>query len=187
MQQQYVYLNTTKNLEETERAVKELGMEVIFKSGYAQIDVDDLTNEERNAWIDSLETEVDRVLESVPVLSKTLEDLAQKGKKHANEICSLLKQYRENSSKELLDKIKMLNTIASSELKNAWQFTPTPYQMLQYITYPSFRVTSSVSVSCLIAKKGENVVRYIGILENKDPILTIMGPEASSIKEALQD
>ncbi len=187
MQQNYVCLHTFKNINEIENTVKHLGMEIVFKSSYAQIDVDDLTNEEGNAWIDSLETEVERVLESVPVLSKTLEDLAQKGKQHANEIRSLLKQYRENSSKELLDKIKMLNRIASGELKNAWQFTHTPYRMLEYITYPTVHVTSSVSVSCLIAKKGENVVRYINILENKDPILTIMGPEASGIKEAIQD
>jgi len=186
MQQQYICLNTSKNIDEIEKTVKQLGMEVILKSKYASIDVHDLTNEERSAWVDSLEMELDRILESLPRFSKTLEYVAKSGKKYADEIRALLKQYSENPRKELLDKINMLNTIAFEELKDHRGLSPEASTMMRYIAYPTIGVSSSVSVSCMIAKKGESVVRYISILHNNDPIVTIMGPDAQTLKQALE-
>lgn len=189
MQQNYVCLHTLKNLEEIEKSVKQLGMEVIFKSSYASVDAEELSEEERIAWIDGLEQRLARNLEYTSVFSKTLEDLAHTGKKHASEIYSLLKQYRENPSKKILDSIKMLDMIADSHFKYQRDvgLTASPYSMLELIASPGIYAGTSVNVSCLIARKGENIVKYISIRDNNDPILTIMGPEASSIKEMFQD
>ncbi len=186
MQQQYVYLNTTKNLEEIERVIKELGMEVIFKCKHAYVDLEGLTKEEKNAWIGGIEESVNRNLESGAIFSKTLEDLAQTGRKYASEAHALLRRYRENPSKEIFDSLFSMYLIASRHAKNYDLLHPSLTSMLELIANPGVPIPSSVSVSCLIARRGENVVRYIGIRDNKDPIVTIMGPDAEILKVSLE-
>ena len=40
--------------------------------------------------------------------------------------------------------------------------------------------------SCLIARKGDDLLRYLFILDSKDRIVTIRGPDAEGLKESLK-
>ncbi len=186
MQQDYVCLQTLKDLDEIEKSVKKLGMEVIFKCKRAYVNPEDLTKEEKNPWIGGIEESVNRNLENGAMFSKTLEDLAQTGRRHASEVLAILNRYKENPSKEILDSLFSMYLIASRHAKNYDLLHPSLTSMLELIANPGVPIPSSVSVSCLIAKKGENVVRYIGILDNKDPIVTIMGPDAEVLNVSLE-
>ena len=185
MQQNYVCLITSKNINDVEKTIKQLGMEVIFKTSNCYIDAGDFNEEERNAWLDGLEERLARNLEVGATFSKSLEDLAQAGRKHVSKIYSLLKQYRENPSKEILYLINMHEDrfiYCSRDIG----LTASPTSMLEFIAAPGIYPGTSVNVSCLIARKGENVVRYISIRENNDPLITIIGPHAEIIKVQME-
>jgi hypothetical protein len=156
-------------------------MEVVFKTSNCYIDAGDFNKEERNAWLDGLEERLARNLEVGATFSKSLDDLAQAGRKHASRIYSLLKQYRENPSKEILYLINIHEDRFIYRSRDIGLMA-SPTSMLEFIAAPGIYAGTSVNVSCLIAREGENVVRYISIWENNDPIITIIGPHAEIIK-----
>jgi len=49
-------LNTSKNLAEIEKIVKDLGMHIILKVGMAYLDFKELSKEETATWVNSLDT-----------------------------------------------------------------------------------------------------------------------------------
>ena len=63
-------------------------------------------------------------------------------------------------------------------------------QETQHLSYSSryrlrdIRLDDRIRCSCIIARKGDDIVRYLEF--QKDPIVTITGPKAANLKSSLE-
>ncbi len=196
MSQQCVHLHTTRELDATERILKMQGMEIIVQSNNAKLRFSDLTDEEKKSYMLEVEKELKEHLESN---EKTLKKFGMFMKDY-----SMFKK----SIFASLDLIKNSNVIRTTKAYEKYSSNITSlahsfmdcYNGMYQISHPlglvptSWRRTQNSSVaigtigtircSLLVAKKGDNTVRYLSF--KRDPILTITGPDAKNLKSTLQ-
>ena len=178
MSQQCVYFHTEKTLKETEEILKQQGMEIILKTDSLRLNFSDMTEEEQLSYLKTLVADLEHTCDRLELQEKELEIVARQG-------ISFSKEFR-----EICNKIK--NSRATDTIKR-FQHLQEEYLKIRrlVITVPDLRNTRSelvfnerVRCSCLIAKMGTDVIRYLAF-EN-DPIITINGPKANELKSTLE-
>ncbi len=175
-------MNTSKNLNRAEKIVKNLRMEVILKLDGVTLALEDLSKEEKAAWIDSLESHMSSALDLCQTREKAFREAVGRSKRYAEEIRELIKCYKHNPDFDILGAITKLN-------KKEYKRGTSLYEELRaaeirLIGLPPLHVSGPTNCSLLIAKRGENVLRYVSILDSNDPVVTITGPNAKSLLEA---
>ncbi len=123
-----------------------------------------------------------RALDLYHMREKAFRDVASRSKRYAEETRELIKCYKHNPNFDILGAITRLNEKQYEQGRDLHQkFRAAEYGLMGT---PMLRVSGHANCSILIAKLGENVLRYVSILENNDPVVTVMGPEAKSLLEA---
>ena len=177
MQQKLVYLHTDKDLKETEEILKKQGMEIIFKTDYLTMDLLDMTEEEQVSYLKTLDEDLEDSAAHLEIQEKEIDLFARKE--------SLSKRYREllNSynNSNYTDKIKLFPRLREEYYK---------IQKRGHILYDishrarELRLDRRITCSCLIAKMGTDVIRYLAF--EKDPVITISGPRCNELKATLE-
>lgn len=106
-------------------------------------------------------------------------------RRYAEEVTEIIKSYKDDPSTDIVHAITTLSSKRSEEILNHYRETRLPIRIRDILYLPTLHIQDRVYGSCLIAKKDENLLRYLSILEVKDPTITISGPDASYIKESL--
>ena len=185
MQQQCVYFHTEKEPKETENILKKEKMQIIFKTNQVEMRLQDLTEEEKNGW---QKFEVERIIDTI----KSLEEYDRKRQEHfeklksaKNEMIKFIQSCKNDVAKAKVNKAIREKLMESLEHAGSREMYITESILMDDI--PTFSRNNRIICSCIIAKQGENFVRYLQFLENQDPVLTITGPNADSIKSTLEE
>jgi len=197
MSQQCVHLHTTRELDATERILKMQGMEIIVQSNHANLRFSDLTDEEKKSYMLEVEKELKEQLEFNEKTLKRFGMLMKDYSKFKKSIFASLDLIKNSNGK--IRTTKAYDKYSSNIMSLGNSFMDCFHGMTQ-IAFPlglipiSWRRTQNSSVaigtfgtircSLLVAKKGDNTVRYLSF--KRDPILTITGPEAKNLKSTLQ-
>jgi len=195
MSQQCVHFHTNKELNTAEDILKMEGMEIIIQSNNATLLFSDLTDEEKKSYMIEVEKELKEHFQFSEKILKEFGMLLKDYRKFEKSTFESLKLMKNNPGKIL--RSKMYDKY-SSNMTSLWTaLSDCSYRMrhladpLGYgIGVPRRRSEhNSVSIgriecSLLVAKKGDNTVRYLSFM--RDPILTITGPNASKLKSTLE-
>jgi len=193
MSQQCVHLHTKKELNATEDILKNEGMEIIVQSNDATLPFSDLTEEEKKSYMLEVEKDLkeqfklnEKALKKFGMLMKDYSSLKNAIEslnlmKNSDDVLRTIKAYDEYSQKmyglshSLLFSSDRMQDISESVGLNLRASRRTPNSQV------SIR---SIRCSLLIAKKGDNIIRYLSF--KSDPILTITGSKANSLKSSLE-
>jgi len=197
MSQQCVHLHTTRELDATERILKMQGMEIIVQSNHANLRFSDLTDEEKKSYMLEVEKELKEQLEFNEKTLKGFGMLMKDYSKFKKSIFASLDLIKNSNGK--IRTTKAYEKYSSNIMSLGNSFMDC-FHGMNRIAFPldlvpiSWRRTQNSSVvngtigtircSLLVAKKGDNTVRYLSF--KRDPILTITGPEAKNIKLILR-
>jgi len=182
MEQQCVYFHTEKEFSTANTILETDGVEILFAAESVEIPIRNLTAEEKDAWYDSL---INEMVESLPGLERSIKSLEiqisvmQEQKNDLSEIQRALHKDKDNRNaiKTLL--ASMRKSTRTNLMRGRRRFRPFDFSMRDLFS-------DTVECSCIIAKKNENIIRYIEFLANKDPIVTISGPNAMDLKPGLE-
>lgn len=182
MQQKYVYLHTRKNLKQTEKILENSGMEIIFKSDDIALSLNELSVTETIAWFEECNKVIQRTLKRVDSYKNELVTFKKNIESAGKNISELVKLYHNDPNGYKTNEKYELCLKKMRKASNNYSYRTA----IGFALRRTLRITTPISCSCLIAKKGSNVVRYLEFHENKDPILTITGPKATYLKTSLE-
>jgi len=180
MEQQCVYFHTEKEFSIANEILETDGVEILFTAKSAEIPMSSLTVEEKDAWNDSL---LENIV-SVPEFGRRIKSLEigiSYMQEERNLLLELQKQFHKDPhDKTALQALKRSLMRSSGRDRNRNRFPSSELFDMNEM------VQDTVKCSCIIGKKDGNMIRYIEFLENKDPIVTISGPNALELKPRLE-
>jgi len=194
MSQQCVHLHTAKELDATEEILKNEGMEIIVQVPTVYLSFDELTEEEKKSYL--LEIEKD-LIQQFTANEAILEEFRNQMKSYDSFKKSIFESLK--TMKKSPTQIRNSNTYAkySDRLRNIGYIFHNCHASMEDVAdplgsslrssgRPSTGGVSSGPIRCslLIAKKGDNIVRYLSFMT--DPVLTITGPDAKNMKTTLE-
>jgi len=179
MQQKLAYLHTTKDLAETETILKNEGMQIVFQSDDAEIKFSDMTEGEKISWLKSMQEDLEGQISDMKLNREAYEIGKNFIEKKFADVLNLVKDDNYSNVDEKYKKIvNGMREIDQHYYKMGdWRNCVT-------IDHDLIR-QSKLRCSCLIAKTGTDVVRYLSFLN--DPILSITGPNATNLKLSLKE
>jgi len=194
MSQQCVHLHTEKELDATKEILEKQGMEIILKSHTAYLPFDELTEEEKKSYM--LEVEKD-LIQQFKINERILNEFRKRMKFYDSLKKSIFESLKlmKNSPTQIRT-IKAYDEYSSSLRELGYIFHNCSQSMedladplgssLRSSGRPSTGGVSGGSIRCslLVAKKGDNLVRYLSF--KTDPILTITGKDAKNLKSTLE-
>jgi len=184
MQQQCVYFHTEKEPKETEKILKKEKMQIMFKSEQVILRLQDLTDEEKDSWEKYQLEQINSFIERIDILEHTSQENLKKVKSANKELFKFIHSCKNDVGKINVNKAieERLNQI----LKNISYEDMYMAERNLMVEIP-YLFENKISCSCIIAKQGENFVRYLQFIAYQDPVLTITGPNADSIKSTLEE
>jgi len=178
MQQQLVYLHTEKNLYETEEILKQQGMEIILKTNSMSIYFSDMTDEEQISFLKTLEEDLEVTVEMLDIQDRHIEILARHGNSFSKDYREILKSLKFSKNEDAIKQFQVIK----KKLRKSQRLAESFSDLRNRVRF--LGLTDSVSCSCLIAKNGTDIIRYLSF--EQDPVLTITGPNATNLKSSLE-
>jgi len=180
MQQQCVSLHTNKDLKETEQIFEKEEMEILLKTNEMFIYFSDMTDEEKNSWIKLMREDLDNAVDDIEIFHRKIDRFNKK--KHTSP----------EDFRKMLDSLNKSNTFVLDEahqnlIRELVAFEHESRHISFFANYRTRdveRFGDGIRCSCIIARKGAEVVRYLSFL--KDPIVTFTGPNANKLKSTLE-
>jgi len=180
-----VIFHTLKSFQRTEQILREANMEIIFKSKRAEVPLDEMSDEERESWLvfqqkrlvmnsSNLKQSINSGKETLAFLSDSFEIIEKIQKMSQNE-----PDYRQ------IEEMIQACIKKHSHLRSYFGYN----RMVDLLEYklPSMLNSAEITCTTIIAKKGENWLRYLRALKNEDPIVTISGSDAEQIRTLFED
>ena len=178
MLQKSVSFHTSKSFPQSLEILKKARLEILFHAEGIHFDFMELTVEEQISWLQTREKFLRRSDEFLKKHSGNFENLFDSLKDLRKQTKELIKLYRSRPlNYQTSEKYEQFNK-ARQQLMKKYDYEPL-YDLLSH----HFRDGLSVYCSCIIAKKGNNLVRYLSF--KRDPIITIQGPESRAMKAIL--
>ena len=180
MQQQCVYLHTFKNINEAEKIMKENGMTIILKQKSTYIEVNEMNEEEKRSYLETIKDEFVETLEEIgkaEINGELYFKQLQMMKSTIFEILDLFDKTPNNQQVNEKFEILLVGMGKVNEIIEA-------FDKIRNLRYSLIRVGHRPSCSIIIAKKGEEIIRYLEF--EKDPVITITGPNATNLKSSLE-
>jgi len=187
MEQQLVYLHTTKDLDQTEEILKANGMEIMFKADNFYLELSQMNEEEKLSWIDSIKGDLRTGLEfltDTAINSEILMEQNNSLKKNIKEILNILETEPKNEI--IASKYEQLLPLVDLYNKKLIIFdrNTQSYRRNHSLALSAIPLENKARCSCLIARRGGDVIKYLSFEE--DPIISFSGPNASSLKSSLE-
>ena len=179
MEQKLVYLHTDKNLKETEEILKKQGMEIILKTDSMRLHFSDMTEEEQLSYLKIIEKDLDNTSDRLEIQDKERKILDRTGNSFSKEFREIINSLKNSRN---IDTIKRFQQLQAEYTKV--RVLENTISQLSYRSRDQLDLNESVRCSCLIAKMGTDVIRYLAF--ESDPVLTINGPNATSLKSTLE-
>jgi len=185
MKQECVYFHTDKGLIATEKEFREQGMEIVFRSSNTELKRNDLAEEEKNAWDKFTHEENKESIQALNKYDKSIGEFIDALKILRSGTKTTLELYHRGENLQKLKKSvnKLTHPDAEGNAMSAYHLVGGMEASLQNLV----SINNDVNCACIIAKKGNTIVRYIKFLKNKDPVITITGTNASRLKTTLKE
>ena len=179
MSQQSVCFHTEKNLCEAEEILAKEKIEIIVRSSTMYLNFSQLTPEEQNGWIKSVDEDLEDAVDEVTRYYNKLERFYKKTKSFPLQIREMMNELRKSENLPITDRHKHL-------IQKLMDFSRETQHLSYYSRYRlrDIRLDDRIRCSCIIARKGNDIVRYLEF--QKDPIVTITGPKAANLKSSLE-
>ncbi len=182
MQQKCLQFHTSKSFPQTLKILEKEKLEIIFQSTRCRIDFTELTVEEQISWIEEREKYMKRCDELLKKNRGKYESYFEGIISFRAQTKELLKLHKHSpSSYKTSEKYEQFIK-KGKKLRESFDFM----RLFVYLSDFSDQIPlrTEVTCSCIIAKKGTNLVRYLSF--ERDPIVTIIGSKASSLKSTLE-
>jgi len=180
MKQECVYFHTEKDLKQTEEILAKEKMEIIFRSDDTYLSIHDLNAEEKIAYFEATIPQTkcgnDKLQHAIQLFNK----VEKRSMEFVKDIEELIKTMKENPNSFKTN--LMFNDIlkTSDKLRNK----NDQVDGFSFYRYAYNLPTGVIRCKCIIAKTNNNIVRYLEFLD--DPIISITGAKASSLKSSLE-
>jgi len=185
VQQQCVYFHTEKEPKETEIILKKEKMQILFKTERVLLRVQDLTDEEKDSWQKFQLEQINSFIKNIEIFEDKTQESFEKVKSANKKLFKFVDSCKNDVGN--LNINKAIGMRFNQILKNiSYEGLDRAERHLLY-DVPYNLENNKIICSCIIAKQGENFVRYLKFIENQDPVLTITGPNADSIKSTLEE
>jgi len=178
MEQKLVYLHTSKQLSETEEILKNQGMQILFKSEDAEIKFSDMTEEEKSSWLKSMEADIQRQIVDLAVYRTAHNKYKKIIEKKFEEILKLVRNGGIYNVDEKFGKL-----VEDMQTIDQYFYGMKDWRDCVVIDHHTYS-QAKIRCSCLIAKQGTSLVRYLSYLN--DPILSFIGSNANNLKLSLE-
>ncbi len=180
MQQQCVSLHTDKGLKEAEQIFQKEEMEILLNTNMMYMRFADMTSEEQNSWIKLMRADLENAIDDMEIFNRRIERY-NKEEQLSPEVFRKMFDSLGKSRDSFLDKahinlIKQLIEFEDRSRKISYFANITSQDGEGFV--------GGIRCSCIIARKGTDVVRYLSFL--KDPVVTFTGPNASKLKSTLE-
>jgi len=185
MKQQCVYFHTEKEPKETESILRQEKMQIVFKAEQVHLQFKNLTEEEKRSWKKFQVEQVNLLLEQVKAHECKLEKYLEIIKEGTKEMAEFVQSYKNNvgnAKEENTIRLKLNKALKGIRYREMYHF-----EAIMVHDIPGIFSNDRIICSCIIAKQEENFVRYLQFHANEDPVLTITGPKAESIKSMLEE
>jgi len=179
MKQECVYLHTFKNLQEAETILQENGFAVISKLNDIFLDVNEMNDEEKRSYLETIRNEFSETLEEIGSAEVTGEVYFKKLQMLKRTIFEIVDLLDKTSNQQVIEKFNLL----LAETKKINDIIEV-FDKLTRTRYSIIHVDHRPKCSMLIAKKGEEIIRYLEF--DEDPVITINGPNAINLKSTLE-
>ena len=180
MEQKLVYLHTDKNLEEAKQILEQEEMEILLKTDTMYIDFSDMTEEEQSSWIKLMRDDLEDAVDDLEIFYRKIQLFNKKNYTSPENVRKMFEALSKSNdyvlSQAHIDLIREIVEFGR-KTKHISYFT-------RFETHNVKKFGEAIRCSCIIARKGTDIVRYLEFL--KDPILTINGPNATSLKSSLE-
>ena len=179
MKQKCVQFHTSKSFAQTLKIFKKEKLEIIFYNPLVKFYLEELTIEEQISWIEANQKDTADFDRFLKTQSGKVENMVNNMMEVRKQTKELVKLYRDNpSSYKTSEKYEQMIK-SKKKLNDDFNFN-----LLYYYWYDHLKENINVSCSCIIAKKGTTVVRYLEF--KRDPVVTITGPKAANLKSSLE-
>jgi len=173
MQQQCVFFHTTKNLAESNEILKQEGMQIILKTNSLYLDFEDMNEEEQKSWLKEIRGDLEDAADDIDMFYKKLERFHSQKEEFPKNI------------RNLIDELPQSDFVLSGQHKKIVQ------KLVEHFTYyNNFRTRDiqrfgqGIRCSCIIARQGDDIVRYVEFLS--DPVVTVISKNAAKLKSVLE-
>ena len=195
MGQQCVHLHTAKELDATEKILKNEGMEIIVQIPTAYLQFDELTEEEKKSYLLEIEKNLTQQFKSNEAIFEEFRNQMKSYESFKKLVFESLKTMKKsptqirnsNAYSKYSDRLGKFCYLFQNCSASIEELADPLGSSLRSSGWPSTGGVSSGPIRCslLVAKKGDNIVRYLSFMT--DPVLTITGPDAKNMKSTLED
>jgi len=180
MEQKLVYLHTDKNLEEAKQILEQEEMEILLKTDTMYIDFSDMTEEEQSSWIKLMKDDLEDAVDDLEIFYRKIQLFNKKNYTTPENVRKMFEALSKSNDFVLSQAHRDL----IREIVEFGRKTRHISYVTRFGTRNIERFGEGIRCSCIIARKGTDIVRYLEFL--KDPIITINGPNATSLKSSLE-
>jgi len=179
MQQQSVYFHTTKNLSESKEILEQEEIQIILKTNSLYLKLEDLTEEEQKSWLKGIKNDLEDAADGIDIFYKQLKRFHSQKEEFPKNLRNLIEQLPDSDFVLSDSHRKIIQDLADFEYDT---------RHLSYFnnirSRDISRIDQSIRCSCIIARKGDDLVRYLEFL--RDPVVTITGKNAAKLKSVLE-
>ncbi|RZD42233.1 MAG: hypothetical protein CXT78_09760 [Thaumarchaeota archaeon] len=174
MNQECEFFHTEKKWESAKEILSKNGVEIFFKEEYAHLSIDELTDEERKAW---KKENMHLLPDLLPKLKKASETIQKN--------IEVISQFTSLVGKPQVTVEDWLNLAPLYEQISSLQSDLTPFSYFE--RKPDRWKSENISCNIIIGQKNGNLVRFLEFNDNDDPVVTITGNSALSLKSEIEE
>ncbi|KEQ56546.1 hypothetical protein SCCGRSA3_02035 [Marine Group I thaumarchaeote SCGC RSA3] len=181
MKQECVFFHTEKGIEDAEQIFEKNNMKVVFKSDRCSIDFAELTDEEK---ISFLKKDSQQIKESIDNTQEMLSNISDDLKK----IQKIYKDYEiaenDNWNLKSLQRYETQSRRLEQRLSRLGRYRSSFF--VSRFLHLGMNRDGRIDCGVIIGNIDGNLVRYLEFHDNDDPVVTITGSGATSIKSQLE-
>jgi len=179
MKQECVYFHTKLNLAESNEILEQEGMQIILKTNSLYLDFEDMNEEEQKSWLKEIRGDLEDAADDVDLFYRKLKRFHSQKEEFPKNIRILIEELPQSDFVVSGQHKKIVQKLVDFE-HDTRDFT----YYNNYRTRDVSRFGEGIRCSCIIARQGDDIVRYLSFL--RDPIISVSGANADKLKSTLE-
>jgi len=167
-------------MKDTAQILEHEEMEIILKTNELFINFSDMTEGEQKSWIKLMKEDLENAVDDIEIFHHKINRFNSKKHTQPEDLRKMLDSLGNDNGFVLTEAHRnLVNELVEYERDSRHISFYNNYR-----TSDVDRFGDGIRCSCIIARKGTDIVRYLEFL--KDPIITINGPNATNLKSTLE-
>jgi len=167
-------------MKDTAQILEHEEIEIILKTNELFINFSDMTEGEQKSWIKLMKEDLENTVDDIEIFHHKINRFNSKKHTQPEDLRKMLDSLGNDNGFVLTEAHRnLVNELVEYERDSRHISFYNNYRT-RYVD----RFGDGIRCSCIIARKGTDIVRYLEFL--KDPIITINGPNATTLKTSLE-